>query len=193
MSYIINPYRHGSVVEAGDDDEISFDTTTKGDWVGVYGDLGYYIPVFGSTTTERSSFSSEITNTSRTGGFKYWQASYDTDANALKDPLNTAQRKGGLIGLWTSGVDFTSVFEWTSTIALKVSVFVMKHSTTRSMRVSLRDGSGTILGSTRTINQATIANNAWVVYSVKSGTRRIMFDQRSGDNPNWTAIFFSTL
>lgn len=188
MAYIINPYRFAAA--AGTDTEIAYDTTTIGNWSGVYGNLGYYVPSHGAINTTLSSFPAQITSTSISGGQNWWQSSYDSESQALQTPGNTSQKRGGL-RFFSGGA--TGHYQWTSSIDLKVAVYVTKQPTARNLSVSLRDSSNNALSTTRVIFQNLISNGVWVVYSVKSGTRRIAFTSTAGDNPNWSAIFFSTL
>lgn len=187
-------FRSLQVLE-GIDAEVAFDTTTLGNWSGVYGGYGWHIPVFGGTSTTRFSYAGNISDVSMVGGSNYWESGYDSAANALQDPLNTSIKKGG-VRFFDPGSNQTGGYvQWTSSIPLRVSVYITAApGATRSVRCSLRTNTDTILGPVRTIahNSLSAGTGVWVTYSVKAGVRRITFDQATGFG-YWNAIFFSPL
>lgn len=153
------------------------DTTTKGNWSGVYGSQGYYVignassaPAYGSATPS--------------GHQEYiWSAS-TTDARALQKVAGTDR----VCAVWYSPTTFNVNVNFTDNETHRVSVYMMDWDNGgRSQRVEVIDAaSGAVLN---TVSVSDFAQGKYVSWNIK-GSVRLRFTRTAGSNAIVEGVFF---
>ena len=88
MAAVIGAIGFGLAARAEVVPPATIDTTTKGDWIGAFGDLGYILSNYGAGSTDVVSLPSFIGSFDLSGSYRHvWQSS-TTDPRALQNPAD---------------------------------------------------------------------------------------------------------
>ncbi|MGG1555185.1 fibronectin type III domain-containing protein [Paenibacillus ferrarius] len=165
---------------------VGTDTTTKGNWVGVYGSEGYLLPYYATTVTsgrdtppaadvvQLPSYVSAYTRT----GSNYWVSGNQSDPRGLQSPDGSTRKRFTVYTYSTMSVSFTL----TDSEMHQFSVYTTDFGSTEStqMGFELMDGGGAVLDS-RTI--ATINGGKYVTYLVQGSFKLVMTLQAGSQAP----------
>lgn len=155
------------------------DTTTRGDWKGVYGTAGWQIPGFG-----RKDPAGTVMDTSQAGGVWTW-AQTSTEARALQHPTEEGRR---IMPSWFTGSGSFTVD--TGTASKRVSLYLMDGDGVsggypRDQRVTVTDATGKVHD---TFTTGRFDQGFWVSWQVK-GKVTIALEKLAGANAVSSGIF----
>jgi len=140
------------------------DTTTQGNWVGVYGSDGYVLFSYdgsGTTATDRVSLPAYVSGISDSyAGRWVYNADADSDVRAVQDPLDTTQRVAAVIYSW--GGDPSVTIDCSQTGKFRLALYMLDwDSAGREQSVGFVGGG---LSGTDTVSD--FAGGKWYVYDV---------------------------
>ena len=152
------------------------DTTTKGNWIGVYGAAGYN--VIGST----SSYPSYATVTP-SGESEYTYSADSWEAGALQTPNNPSDR---ISAVWYSPTSFTVDVNLTDGNVHPVSLYAMDETSARSEQIEVLNASSGAVLDTRTISS--FSGGEYLTWNV-SGHVQFVVTTLAGPNAVINGIF----
>ena len=152
------------------------DTTTQGNWIGVYGAAGYN--VIGST----SSYPSYATVTP-SGESEYTYEADSSEAGALQTPNNPSDR---ISAVWYSPTSFTVDVNLTDGNVHPVSLYAMDETSARSEQIEVLNASSGAVLDTRTISS--FSGGEYLTWNV-SGHVQFVVTTLAGPNAVINGIF----
>ncbi len=157
---------------------LTTDTTTHGDWKGVYGGDGFNV------INDVENYASYATVSTTGAGNYTWSAS-TTDVRALRQAASTTDR---IAAQWISNTSFTINLNLTDTATHQVALYFLDwDSTSRTASVDVKDAaSGTVLD-TRAISS--FNGGKYLVWNL-SGNVQIVVTRTNGSNATVSGIFF---
>jgi hypothetical protein len=155
----------------------TLNTTTEGDWIGVYGSNGYN--VIGNT----ASYPSYVTVTP-SGESVYTWASSTSDVRALQEAGSTTNR---IAATWFSSSSFAIDLAFNDTAQHQVAIYCLDwDSTSRAQTVNILDENNILLNSQNVTN---FHNGQYLVWQL-SGHVKIQVTRTAGANAVVSGLFF---
>lgn len=156
------------------------DQTTRGDWIGSYGDAGWSIPGVGEDLPEGVT----VAPVSGTTAYTWQQTS--TSGGALQLPPDGAARRAstwfGSSAAVDVGLPEGQVYD--------LSVYVYSHDGSRTQAVRVQDPDGAVLYPAFTVSDA--GQGSWLTYRVE-GPVRVVADRVSGPNAVLGGVFLDAV
>lgn len=168
----------------------TIDTTTQGNWIGVYGSQGYILNDYNGAGSDVAALPSYISGYSYSGSTNHyvWDAS-TSDTRALKNPANPS---GPRVAATAYDGNYSVSLNVSHTASFNVSVYGLDwDSTSRDVTLTVGGSSVDLNNSTPVVNA--YHNGEWVTWSVFNapvGTLPIDITYNSGANAVISAITF---
>lgn len=140
---------------------VQTDSTTQGNWIGVYGAQGYKL-------SQEASSLPTWAQVTLTGQSDATWASSTTDARALTKPGNTSDR---IAGTWYTFNSYDISFNFTDGQSHKIALYCLDWDTdnTRSQKLEVLDGATNAVLDTRTLNA--FKGGEYVVWQVSGNVK----------------------
>jgi hypothetical protein len=157
---------------------VTFDTATRGNWKGVYGNDGYV--VIGDQSAPPSYVS-----VNASGKVSYTWATSTTDLRGLQKASNPADR---ILSCWYSPTNFNAILDFNDSATHRVAIYCLDWSSTdRAQTIEVVDSvTGSVLN-TQTISG--FPNGRYLVWDI-SGKVRLRFTRTGGANAVLMGLFF---
>jgi len=154
---------------------LKVDTTTLGNWKGVYGANGYGI------VSDATSYPSYVTVTPS------GNATYDWGSTSDSRGLQRSAASDRVASVWYSGTSFTVDLAFNDSAVHKVAVYCVDWDmTTRAQTVTVQDGAGSAID---TRLMSSFSGGQYLVWNL-SGHVRLVFTRIGGSNAVMNGIFF---
>jgi hypothetical protein len=169
----------------------TIDTTTQGNWIGVYGQGGYILNAFDSGV-DRAVLPSFVSGYSSTPTSQYEWASGTSDSRALQDPAhpsNASDRNAAT----TYGSSFTFTVDVSKATDFNLSVYALDwDSSGRDVTLSVNGDAVRVNNTTAGLLNA-YHNGEWVTWNVNAPVGPLTIDvtYNSGANAVISAVMFS--
>ncbi len=157
---------------------VKTDTTTQGNWMGVYGTQGYNV------VNATPSYPSYATVTA-SGYLTYVWSSDTTDVRGLENPNGSG---GRIAAAWYSSTSFTVTIDLTDGLAHNIALYAVDwDSHGRSEQIQISNASTGAVLDTETLSS--FVNGAYEVWTI-SGDVKITIKELTGGNAVLNGLFF---
>lgn len=137
------------------------DTATKGNWVGVYGQDGYILGSYNSTSSDRVSLPGYISGYTTSSTIMRYIWAPSAASPALQDPANTSSYRAAC---WYQTDNFSITLNPTQTREFQLGLYVLDYDTTARVENISISGAGL----TGTDSASSFAGGKWYLYDANA-------------------------